>query len=187
VPPALLARDEVIDRLLSVLRRKGYAGASLRELSIATGLGKSSLYHHFPDGKDDMVLAVIAQVGQRLHDNVFLPLRTAGDPRRRLQAMVRTLSAFYENGDAPCVLAQLALAGGNERFRQPLSAIFSEWIDAIASVLRDAGAPRATAKLRAEDAVLRLEGALVLSDALNDSSVFVRTARTLTASLLGED
>jgi AcrR family transcriptional regulator len=59
MPPALISRNEVIARVMAVVRREGYDGASLAELSKATGLGKSSLYHHFPDGKNDMVAAVL--------------------------------------------------------------------------------------------------------------------------------
>ena len=40
MPAALLTREEVIDRLLGVFRRSSFQGASLSELSKATGLGK---------------------------------------------------------------------------------------------------------------------------------------------------
>ena len=75
MPPALLSRQEVIERLMLVVRRCGYDGASLAKLSKATGLGKSSLYHYFPAGKDDMVRAVLDHVGSQLRDGLFVPLR----------------------------------------------------------------------------------------------------------------
>jgi TetR/AcrR family transcriptional regulator, lmrAB and yxaGH operons repressor len=57
---AVLSRQEVVERLMQVVRRHGYDGASLAELSKATGLGKSSPYHYFPDRKDDAGLAALA-------------------------------------------------------------------------------------------------------------------------------
>ena len=54
MPAPLHTKEEVVERLLAVLRRDGFEGASLSVLSEATGLGRSSLYHHFPDGKSDM-------------------------------------------------------------------------------------------------------------------------------------
>jgi TetR/AcrR family transcriptional regulator, lmrAB and yxaGH operons repressor len=184
VPPALLSRAEVIDRLLTVIRRSGYDGASLSDLSAATGLGKSSLYHHFPNGKDDMAMAVLESLAGQLRDAVFTPLRTAGTPKKRLDAMVKSVDAFYSGGDDPCILAQIALGSTRDRFRGPVKAIFADWMDAITDVLVDAKLPRAKARTRAEDAVLRIEGALILAGAMNDTSVFQRTLRTLTASLL---
>ena len=85
MPPALLSKDEVVARVLTVVRRQGYDGASITELSEATGLGKSSLYHYFPDGKDDMVGAVLDHVEQTLETNVFGPLRQPGSPAIRIR------------------------------------------------------------------------------------------------------
>ena len=184
MPPALQSRDQIIPLLMTVLRRRGYNGASLTELSKATGLGKSSLYHYFPNGKNDMVLAVLDQLHTQLRAQVFAPLRAPGAPKRRLEAMARVLDAFYAHGNESCVLAQLALGSTHVRFRRLVRAILLEWIEALAKVLVDAGITRAVAKHRAEDAVLRIEGALVLGSGLGDKDVFTRTLKQLPATLL---
>lgn len=184
MPHALLSRDEVVDRLMLVIRRRGYDGASLTELSRATGLGKSSLYHHFPQGKDDMVREVLDRLEKQLRESLFTPLSGSGTPRRRLEAMVGTLDAFYRGGHEACVLANLVLGGTRQRFHKQLSRIFGEWVDAIAGALVGAGQPRALARTRAEDAVMRIQGALVLAGALDDVSVFGRAIRQLPAELL---
>lgn len=184
VPTALLSREEVIDRLMLVVRRRGYDGASLAELSKATGLGKSSLYHYFPDGKDDMVRAALKRLDGQLHQAVFLPLRGEGTPRRRLDAMVATLDAFYRGGREACLLANLVVGATRKRFHRALAAIFGAWIDAIATPLVESGLPRAQARQRAEDAVMRIEGALVLAGALDDAGLFTRALRRLPSELL---
>lgn len=184
MPAALLSRDEVIARLMQVIRRAGYDGASLTELSKATGLGKSSLYHYFPNGKDDMVLAVLDHLATQLEAGMFAALRGKGTPKQRLDAMIRAVNAFYRQGNEACVLAQLVLGATHERFRAPLESIFVSWTTAIANVLVEAGVPRRTARERAQDAVLRIEGALVLSSGLGDTGVFARTLRALAPALL---
>jgi AcrR family transcriptional regulator len=184
MPAALHSRDEVIARLMKVIRHNGYDGSSLAELSKATGLGKSSLYHYFPEGKDDMVRAVLDHLGAQLEATLFAPLRGEGSPARRIQAMVRTLDQFYRHGHESCVLAQLVLGSTRQRFGARLKAIFGAWVSALAGALVDAGIPKATARQRAEDAVLRTEGALVLSGGLGDMDVFARTLRHMPAMLL---
>jgi|CXWL01.1.fsa_nt_gi AcrR family transcriptional regulator len=183
MPPAQYTREEVVDRLMAVVRRLGYAGASLAELSKATGLGKSSLYHYFPAGKDDMVRAVLDRLEAQLTAGLFAPLEAAGPPRRRLEAMVETLDAFYRGGEEACLLAQLALGGG-QRFQAQLGRIFAAWLAAIASALRDAGLPMPVAQARAEDAVKRVQGALILASAGSDATAFERTLRRLPDELL---
>jgi len=184
MPAALLSRDEVIDRLLAALRRQGYAGASLAELSKATGLGKSSLYHYFPDGKEDMTRAVLERLALRLRAVLFEPLRAAGTPRRRLEAMAGALDSFYRGGRESCLLANLVVGETRERFQRQLAAIFEEWISALVAVLQDAGLTRSQARTRAEDAVIRVQGALVLAAGSGDAAVFTRTLRQLPGELL---
>ena len=48
MPQALLSREDLLDRLLLVFRDRGFEGATIAEIARATGLGKASLYHHFP-------------------------------------------------------------------------------------------------------------------------------------------
>lgn len=184
MPPALLSRDDVVDRLMTVFRHAGYDGTSLSELSKATGLGKSSLYHYFPNGKDDMLLSVLERLATQLRASLFEPLRGPGIPRKRITAMIRTLDAFYAHGNESCLLAQVVLGGTRARFRAPMRAIFAEWMDAIACALVDAGVSKTVARHRAEDAVVRIEGALVLAGGMDDVQVFARMLKQLPVALL---
>ena len=53
------SRADVIQALIDVFRRCGYDGATLSSISEATGLGRASLYHHFPGGKQEMAAVAI--------------------------------------------------------------------------------------------------------------------------------
>ena len=75
------SKAEVLDRLMDTFRRDGYDGASLAQWSAVTGLGKSSLYHHFPGGKSDMALQVLAHMAAGLERDLLAP--TGGPGRRR--------------------------------------------------------------------------------------------------------
>lgn len=184
MPPALLTRDEVVERIMNVVRRHGYDGASLAELSKETGLGRSSLYHYFPDGKDDMIRAVLEHLETQLRATIFDPLRESTPARRRIERMARSLDAYYRGGREACVLGNLVLGTSRSRFRSRLRAIFEEWIDALATALADVGYSKAAARARAEDAVTRIEGALIVAGGMDDPSVFSRTLRRLTTDLL---
>lgn len=60
----------------------------------------------------------------------------------------------------------------------------SQWIEAIAIVLEESGLETQLARYRAEDAVLRIQGALVLARGLDDTMPFQRTIQTLPTELL---
>lgn len=184
MPAAILTREEVVARVMAVVRQRGYDGASLSELSKATGLGKSSLYHHFPDGKEDMVGAVIGHLEMLLEESLFAPLRSTALPAARLEVMNGVLDSFYHGGREACVLASLGIGDASHRFHPRVKKLFNDWIDAIAYTLRDAGLSRPVARARAEDALVRIEGALVLARSLDDPEIFGRTLRALPDDLL---
>jgi len=52
--PQKVNNTELVKGLLNVFRSKGYDGASLNDLAVASGLQKASLYHRFPNGKKEI-------------------------------------------------------------------------------------------------------------------------------------
>jgi len=170
---------------MSVFRRHGYQGASMSELANATGLGKSSLYHHFPGGKDDMALAVLDHVRQWLDEHVVKIAAGDGTPKAKLAAITERLAAFYENGREPCLLGALAAGGARANLQAPLREAFQMLIAAFTALGIEGGAPKAKARLAAEDAVLRIQGALILSAGLDDPSPFRHVLERLPKDILG--
>ena len=81
---ALKSKNEVLTILVETFRRDGYDGASIATISKATGLGKSSLYHHFPGGKVDMATQVLGFVHGWIAHQIVATLEGGGTPRTRL-------------------------------------------------------------------------------------------------------
>ncbi len=157
------ARDDALDRLLATFRERGYDGSSLADLSLATGLGKSSLYYHFPGGKAEMAHAVLERLARVLDATVLEALRGPADPAARLDSGLAAIAAFYEDGRAACLLERLCASADRGRFAGPLAGMFAGWIGALADVAEAAGVCAPDARDRAEDAVARIEGALVVA------------------------
>lgn len=187
MPAPLTSREAVLTQLLATFRRDGYDGASLATLSAATGLGRSSLYHHFPGGKAEMAAEVLEQLGRSLEEDLLAPLRGGGTPAHRLEQMLRTVVAFYDEGRTPCLLEKLTASVERATFEAPLAAAFRAWIGAVQQLAEEAGVPRAEARERAEDAVLRIEGALIVGAGLGDPGIFQRTIARIRRTLLLRD
>ena len=58
------------------------------------------------------------------------------------------------------------------------------WMDAVEAICVEAGLSRAVARARAEDFVVRVEGALIVCAGTNDYAVFARTIKDLRSSVL---
>lgn len=184
MPAPQITRDEVLKRILEVFRRYGYEGASLAHISKATGLGRSSLYHYFPEGKQDMAVAVLKLMRDWIEANVIGALKSSKSPSERILAMCRVVDEFYAGGRERCLLANFVMAESLELFKEPMRAILSAWIEALAKVLVESGIGRKEAKVRAEDAVLRVQGGLILSIALGDPTTFRRSLNQIEERIL---
>lgn len=182
-----MSKQTHVPSLLNLFRQFGYDGVTLSKISQATGLGKASLYHHFPGGKDDMVETVLVALEQGLGQIVLETLQSEGDAVTRLQGMCDRLSTAYENGQKPCLLAALMLGSAKDVFQDQVRGLLHLWIDAIAQVLMESGMNPELAQQRGEDGVIAIQGALILAQGLGDPSAFQRVMQQLPQQLCRSD
>lgn len=186
MPKHVMSREDALSKVIQVFRTFGYEGASLSRMHEATGLKSSSLYNYFPKGKQDMAEAALADVADLLEKTALAPLRGPGTPAERLAAFAETVSAFYENGKASCLLDVLSIGEAGTLFSRDLSHSARALLHALSRLAEDAGASPAEAAARAEDAVIAIEGALVLSRALGSTAPFKRTIDRLPGLLIAQ-
>lgn len=179
-----MPKETYIPSLLRLFRQYGYDGATLSKISEATGLGKASLYHHFPGGKDEMVAVVLDYLERWLDQNVLQLLKQPGEPLLRLQQMCDRVNEVYEGGKQPCLSAILLLGSARNVFHDRVKTVYRVWIDAIAAVLVEAGLAETLAHQRAEDAVIAIQGSLIVAQGLDDPAPFRRVIQRLPGELV---
>ncbi|MGK7946785.1 MAG: TetR/AcrR family transcriptional regulator [Microcystaceae cyanobacterium] len=172
-------KEKHLPTLVRVFRQSGYDGASISQISKATGLGKASLYHHFPGGKEEMMRSVLQFLGQGLESTVIKALREKGTVTTRFQKMGEALSAIYEGGDQPCVLAIVLLGDAKDTFSEQIKGLLEMWLDEMANVLQESGMSLKEAKQRSEEIAIAIQGSLILAQGLGDPSPFRRVIESL--------
>lgn len=158
--------------LAEVFRHYGFEGASLARIGAGTGLGKGSMYHFFPGGKDDMAAAVLDQIDAWFQLQVFLPLRASADARAGIAAMFGAVERYFLSGQKICLVGVFALGSERDRFALKVKSYFSDWIAALDEALRRAGWDGEAAQVLALEAVGAIQGALVLARALDRPALF---------------
>jgi len=184
VAKTVSARNDILPVLAEVFRAHGYEGATLSLISEATGLGKGSLYHFFPGGKQQMAAEVLAEIDGWFEANVFAPLRQSREPTRAIIAMIDNVDAYFRSGRRICLVGVIALGSSRDMFVDQVKAYFVDWKAALAGTLRRSGLSASAAKLRAEEALVAIQGALILARAEDDAGVFRRAMADLKTRLL---
>ncbi len=178
-----MSKEKYIPILLQLFREYGYDGASLSKISQATGLGKASLYHHFPGGKEEMMDSVLDFLAQALENGVIKTLKGKGDCLSRFKKMCQVLNDLYEEGKQPCVFAILLSGSARDTFHQRVSRLWILWLNEMMNVLIEAGFTEKQAKERSEAVVIAIQGSLILAQGLRDPAPFKRMIEQLPAQI----
>lgn len=179
-----MSKEQIITKLIPVFRHYGYEGATMSRLSEATGLKKASLYHHFQGGKEQIAEAVLEYVGNWINENVFAPLKSDKTPRERIEAMCEGIDKLYQTGQEPCVLSVMSVGEADNLFHQQLKESLKKWIATLAEIVQETGIEGKKAQERAEDAIMLIQGALVLVRVSNNTKPFERMIAKLPQILL---
>lgn len=185
MPKLIATRADVVPLLAEVFRTRGFSGASLSEISEATGLGKGSLYNFFPGGKDEMAQAVLDDVESWFQGEIFAPLRSARPLGERLSLMFSNVIDYFASGHRICLVGVFALGMERDRFEDQIRSFFADWIQALRLALEEGGNSGQPREL-AEEVVSGIQGALILGRGLNDPNRFVAILHRLEDRLLKE-
>ena len=184
--PQKVNNEQLLNGLMSVLRAKGYDGSSLNELASAAGVKKASLYHRFPDGKVQIGTAVLeyadAWVGEHIHDVLVDDMQS---PELRLHTVIQHTSDLYQEGKKMCILRSMSTESGIELFGEMIRASMDKWIRGFTQLGIDFGLEEADAINQARNALIQIQGSLVVSRGLGDNEIFMNTLESIRNSYLG--
>ncbi len=176
MPARTIDDESLTDAVSAVFSRHGYEGASINLLSEATGLGRASLYHRFPGGKDEMVQAIVERAHQR-YAKALEPAFTDGPPLERAKQVAKGLDEYYQGGTQSCLVVALSVSDAGNR------AIAGEcvnaWAEALTNISLDAGLTPEEADAAAMDVVAAIEGGMVISVTSGKTEAYQRALETL--------
>jgi AcrR family transcriptional regulator len=178
-----IEQEELIEKLFEVFRESGYEGASLMQLSEATGLKKPSLYHRFPGGKEEMVEIVLDYADHYMREQVVKVLEGEGEPFERLTLALHNMQTMYDDGRKACILRALSLGSSLTLFSERIQKSFTLLLDGFSYWAASAHFSSQDAKTVAENILIRIQGALVVARAMQNPTIFRRTIQEIILEL----
>lgn len=86
-PVALSTRERILSVAEGRLHDHGYLGLSLEEVAVAVGIRKASLYHHFPDGKQQLCAEIAGRILKRDERALSAVIANASGAEAQLEAV----------------------------------------------------------------------------------------------------
>ncbi len=84
----------ILDRAAELFARKGFADTSIVEISEASGLSKSGIYHYFKS-KHDVLNTMVSEHVEMVFDVVSAALQTSLDPVEQFETLTAMLLETY--------------------------------------------------------------------------------------------
>ncbi len=80
-------REKILQAAGKLIVRQGYTATSISQIAGETGIGKATVYHHFP-GKEAIVYALLDRSSSRVHATLSA-VDAGDDPHRQIEAIAR--------------------------------------------------------------------------------------------------
>jgi AcrR family transcriptional regulator len=108
--------DELLDVVVREFNARGYDATSMEDIARATGMTKSSVYHHV-SGKEELLSRAVDRALDALFAALDEPASTAGRPVDRLEHVVRR-SVDVLAAELPYVTLLLRVRGNTDAERR---------------------------------------------------------------------
>jgi TetR/AcrR family transcriptional repressor of lmrAB and yxaGH operons len=168
-----------------LFQSQGFHGTGLTQILTESGAPKGSFYHHFPDGKEQLAEAAVANARQAvafLVDDAFARSASFEDGVRALASDIADW--FERSGFAagcPVTSVLLETVPGSDALRTATNATLSDWTARVAEHARSDGYGDRAALALGDTMLIALEGAWVLARARQDRGAFENAASAVVA------
>ena len=174
-------RQRMIGRTAVLLAKKGLQGTSFSEVLEASGAPRGSLYHHFPGGKDELVMAALGATADQMREALKgLSGAPAGEVARAFGRVWRTI---LERSDfaVGCAVVAITVAAESPSMLNRAGEVFRSFGANLAKLLIDGGVASERSQALAVMLISGFEGAVVLARAQRSFEQFDLVAAELYA------
>lgn len=161
------ARARIVATAADLFQRQGYHATGLNQILEESRAPKGSLYHYFPEGKEELAAVALTSAGRQV-------IATIDDVFGRGESLEDALAAFekvfaeqlrdsgYQKG---CPIATTALeeAATSDRLQAVSAEIYHTWSARFAQALRREGWPEERASALGVMVLATVQGALLLA------------------------
>ncbi len=182
------SRTRMVRSAAALIRTRGASATSFSEVLAESGSPRGSIYHHFPNGKEQLEADAIRWTSDRvLAHQRECPATTAAGVLDCFIDMWRQV-VVASQGAAGCVVAGVAIdtAAGESGLIDVVRETFRSWRGLLALQLEAVGVPPGRAQPIALATVAGMEGALILCRAEGGPGPLETVATELLSLLPGD-
>lgn len=160
-------REQIIQATCQLIELQGYHASGLNQIVAESKAPKGSLYHYFPEGKDEIVEAAIDHTSHNIQARLQEGMDAYETASEAIPAFIRKLSFYVEKANyeagGPITAVAVEVASTNERLNTACQRAYRSWQAIIEEKLLTTGYDQQRARRLATMTIAMIEGAILLS------------------------
>ncbi len=169
MPKVKTSKEEVLIKVIPILRTRGVQNSSMSELAKACGIQKSHFYYYF-NNKEELIKEVLSTVYSYFKYNLFKIIdSTSLTLPEKVEKMKQLMNKIFKVSDGGCIMANTALETIhlNPTYGSEIQSFFTDFIIGLQGLLEPNYSPEESLIL-AEQMVQDIEGGILLTQVYND-------------------
>jgi len=177
-------RETILESAVVLFREQGVAETSIRDVIDHSGATLSTVFHHFPQGKDQLAAEATERAGVFMAS--LLASVATDDPEAAVAKFVNywTMTMRSSSFQDGCPAAAATLATATPSARRAAGAAFGHWEELVTRALTERGHRPDEAASLATLIIAAIEGALILARAQESNEPLRKVGLQLSALLL---
>ena len=172
-------RQFIIEKAAPLFNKKGYAGTSMNDIMIATGLAKGGVYGHF-ESKDEIAAAAFEYCLNKVRTDLLIALNRQSSPLKKLYSILE----FYRNytakppveGGCPILNTAIDADDAYPFLKKKAKNALNEMLGALQNIIEMGIAmkelkPTVNSRKSAEMIFAQIEGGIMMAKVSDDVSL----------------
>jgi TetR/AcrR family transcriptional regulator, lmrAB and yxaGH operons repressor len=182
-------RSQIIEIATNLFQHKGYKGVGINEILKECKLTKGALYYHFPNGKEELLIACLQEMNVTITNSIKEIFNKHQTTREATSAMIQKLVAdFNQKGTITGYTFSSIVSGMDslsEAIRDACTSLYMEIQRIFSKKLQEEGNSKEVADSTALLMTATIEGAIMLSSTKKSAEPLEQIAQVLPKVSLG--
>jgi TetR/AcrR family transcriptional repressor of lmrAB and yxaGH operons len=181
------AREDILQTTCDLMEKQGYHGTGLNEIVKESGAPKGSLYHYFPEGKEQIASEAVVQSGKTTAERVKHGLGGDGSAAKAIYDFIFNIAEHVEStgfaAGGPLTAVAMETATKSERINFACREAYTLLETAFKEKLLESGFTRIRAEELGTFITAAVEGGIILSRTYHSGNPLRTVAKHLAVLL----
>ena len=177
------AREQILQTTCDLLEKQGYHGTGLNEIVKESGAPKGSLYHYFPEGKEQITSEAVLQSGKATAERIENELSGNSNAAKAIHDFILNIADHVESSGfaagSPLTAVAMETATTSERINLACREAYSLLETAFREKLLESGYSKVKADELGIFITAAIEGGIILSRTYHTGEPLLSVAKYL--------